>query len=72
MDLAWVLLIQIRSLAFILGSPVFGFFSLFFCSPYSTHFLLLILYCFPLFFFVFSVFSFHETTRTLPKGGGYM
>ena len=55
MDLAWVLLIQIRSLAFILGSPVSGSFSLFFCSPYSMHFLLLILHCFSLCSLFFSL-----------------
>ena len=65
MDLAWVLLIQIRSLALILGSPVSGSFLLFFCSPYSMHFLLLILHCFSL-FLSFSLSFFHKATRTSP------
>ena len=68
-NLAWVLFIQIRSLAFILGSSVSGSFSLFFSgSSYSTRFfLLLISHCFSLFLFVFLFpFSFLEVTRTSP------
>jgi len=56
MDLARVLLVQIRSLAFILGSPVsFWFFLIVFLLTILYAFLLLILHCFSLFSLSFSL-----------------
>jgi len=55
MDLAWVLLIWIRSLFLFSCSPVLWFFLIVFCSPYSTCFFVLLFFCIVLlsFFFVF-------------------